>query len=39
MAPKVRRNPPCQEQVLEGDDVDLGAGCRSSTAGPATPRR
>lgn len=24
MAPKVRRHPPCQEQVFEGDDVDLG---------------
>ncbi|WP_295880140.1 4-hydroxy-3-polyprenylbenzoate decarboxylase [uncultured Thiohalocapsa sp.] len=24
MAPKVRRNPPCQEQVLEGEAVDLG---------------
>ncbi len=24
MAPKVRRNPPCQEQVLEGTAVDLG---------------
>jgi 4-hydroxy-3-polyprenylbenzoate decarboxylase len=24
MAPKVRRSPPCQEQVLEGDAVDLG---------------
>jgi 4-hydroxy-3-polyprenylbenzoate decarboxylase len=24
MAPKVRRSPPCQEQVLEGADVDLG---------------
>jgi 4-hydroxy-3-polyprenylbenzoate decarboxylase len=24
MAPKVRRSPPCQQVVLEGDDVDLG---------------
>jgi len=24
MAPKVRRNAPCQEQVFEGGDVDLG---------------
>ena len=24
MAPKVIRNPPCQEQVFEGDGVDLG---------------
>jgi 4-hydroxy-3-polyprenylbenzoate decarboxylase len=24
MAPKVRRNPPCQEQVVSGDEVDLG---------------
>ncbi len=24
MAPKVRRNPPCQEVVIEGKDVDLG---------------
>ncbi len=24
MAPKVRRRPPCQEIILEGDDVDLG---------------
>jgi 4-hydroxy-3-polyprenylbenzoate decarboxylase len=24
MAPKIRRNPPCQEQVYEGDAVDLG---------------
>ncbi len=24
MAPKVGRNPPCQEQVFEGDAVDLG---------------
>jgi 4-hydroxy-3-polyprenylbenzoate decarboxylase len=24
MAPKVRRNPPCQEVVLKGDGVDLG---------------
>jgi 4-hydroxy-3-polyprenylbenzoate decarboxylase len=38
MAPKLRRNPPCQEVVLEGDGLDLGA-CRSSTAGPAMPRR
>jgi 4-hydroxy-3-polyprenylbenzoate decarboxylase len=38
MAPKVRRGPPCQEIVLEGDDVDLSRlpiqTCWPGDAGP-----
>jgi 4-hydroxy-3-polyprenylbenzoate decarboxylase len=38
MKPAVRRSAPCQEVVLEGDEVDLGR-CRCRPAGRATPGR
>ena len=37
--PKTVSRGACQEIVLTGDDIDLGAAARSSAAGPAIRRR